>query len=307
MPDSLADGTPRLPSLAPTARSVAADRTQVLPTSSGRVDTTLPPLLDRHDEVVTEQLVPRAATGPVAVVEPDRRGRRHHTMLPRTICVAAMLIVLAAPAWMLVLNHAGHLTVTDDGTWVYDSTTRRVMLVGVGGALSSYAIGWLWWSVAAATNASRGSKWSMSPWTPLLAFAVAVAAVAVLPGLAEGQKEGVRIAIFSGMGLVLAIAHFGILAAFRRTASAVGAQPGYWTRLIVIPWATAAIDGVGAFFNTATDRSMVLAFLVVTVAMFGWYALTMYQAMISFDRACTGTRVIGQDDHALARFLKQYV
>lgn len=229
---------------------------------------------------------------------------RHHTLLPRTLCIAALLTGLGSPIAVLMLNRAGHLELNAAGIWIYDDTAERVLLVGAVGAGVSLVVGWLWWATAAAANAKHSSRWGMSPWMPLVSIVTSALAVAFLPQLVEGQDEGVQSAIGILTALFVMIAHLGVVAGFRRTADAIGAPQRGWTLLIVLPWAAAALGAVAGFYAAAANKPMLMAVPVIALAMYGWYALTMYQAMKSFDRACIGTRILGHDDESFSRFLQ---
>lgn len=276
MPDSFIDGDLRLPGrVREPPRWLASGRAQVL-----------------------------FATAGTSELRVDVHRRRHHTLLPRTLCIAALLTGLGSPIAVLMLNRAGHLDLNANGIWIYDETAERVLTVGVAGAATALVVGWLWWATAAAANARHSSRWGMSPWTPLASVAVSAVAVAFLPQLVEGQEEGVQSAIGILVALVVMVAHLGVVAGFRRAADAIGAPQGGWTLLIVLPWAAAALGAVAGFYAAAANKPMMMAVPVIALAIYGWYALTMYQAMLSFDRACIGTRILVHDDDSFTRFLQ---
>ena len=101
---------------------------------------------------------------------------------------------------------------------------------------------------------------------------------------------------------------FSTLGTFRRTAQSLNASTKYFTRLIVVPWVTAAGVGVFVWFTHnlpakvqfAPTMGLVIGLMLVQ----GLYGLTMYQAMINFDRACSGRRLGHDDPDAVANFLK---
>lgn len=211
---------------------------------------------------------------------------------------------LGSPIAVLMLNRAAHLDLNAKGIWIYDETAERVLLVGAAGAAVGFVVGWLWWATAAAANAKHSSRWGMSPWMPIASVAVSAVAVAFLPQLVEGQDEGVQSAIGILTALVVMVAHLGVVSGFRRTADAIGAPQRGWTLLIVLPWVAVALGAVAGFYAAAANKPMLMAVPVIALAIYGWYALTMYQAMRSFDRACIGTRILGHDDESFTRFLQ---
>ena len=70
-------------------------------------------------------------------------------MLPRAMVLASLVLGLALPAMIIVLEREGHVSVKGINTTL-DDHAAGVMTGLVVAALVTYALGWLWWSVAAA-------------------------------------------------------------------------------------------------------------------------------------------------------------
>jgi hypothetical protein len=235
--------------------------------------------------------------------EQDRvSDRRYGTVVPRVICVTGFFLAFAFPAMFLWLNQAGHADLVD-GTFEPDEMARRIAIVMLGGAAFCMLVGWLWWGVAAAVNARRVARWSVSPWyVPLTYLAVATAAIAA--GYAE-RWLGENVVYARAIALAFAVMmYFSTLSTYRTTSQSLGATTKYFSRLIVVPWVVAAFVGVFAFFSEFLPSQAILGAYVALQLVQGLYGLTMYQAMAAVDRASVGTRMLQQDDQEFAKFLK---
>lgn len=104
-------------------------------------------------------------------------------------------------------------------------------------------------------------------------------------------------------GLLIVIAHFGVLRAYRRTAEAIGAEVRPWARVIALPWVTLVCSLLLAFFGQVLDQTVFTLVLgTLWVCCYLACATSMYQAMAAFDRACAGRRLVRGDDDGLPEF-----
>lgn len=228
--------------------------------------------------------------------------RRIPTVVPRAICVTGFFIAFAYPAVLLWLNQKGHADLVN-GAFRLDDVSKRVTTVMLLGAAACMLLGWLWWGVAAAINARRKARWTVTPWFVPLTY-LTVAAAAVGAGISErwlgDDADYVRI-----VALAFAVVmYFATLSAYRRSAQAIGGATKYWTRLIVLPWMIAVSGGVFGFFSEFLPARAVLGAYVLLQLAQGLYGLFMYQAMTAFDRASIGTHQLQQNDQDFAKFLK---
>ena len=233
----------------------------------------------------------------------EQVATRHRTLIPRTLCFAGALGWFALPAFVVVLFDAGRAEVGDNGVLTLDDESLVMVSQLALLATTVYLLGWLWWATVAAFNARNISRHTLWPGTPLVAFLVQVGAVAAGEYLVlEGDLA--TTAVDFGVVAVIVTAHF-LVVAFRRTAGAIRAPQAPWTRMIALPWAAFAFNVVLAFFMGFVSRSLAVAAIGSQVAILGWYVISFYQAMTGFDRACVGRAILGQDDQAFAKFLKQ--
>ncbi|MDO8362288.1 MAG: hypothetical protein Q7V88_05285 [Actinomycetota bacterium] len=228
---------------------------------------------------------------------------RHHTLLPRAMVVGACISAFATPLMFYWLEREGRIDISEDSI-AFDDEARRLLRVMVVGTVVSYTIGWLWWTAAAAMNARHRSRWTVAPWLAPLAFVTIAVATAMLPGLTDGASENARIGIVLGWALIVLTCHFGVLGSYRRAASAVGSTQAPWTRLIVLPWVAGGLSVAVSFFASAWQAGLFMVLPVSYLVVIGWYALSMYQALQSFDRACIGRQMMHSDD-VLPDFLKR--
>jgi hypothetical protein len=270
-----------------------------------------------------------AAAAPVAAVEPAAaRGRTAHreetatiqraaaervaahdevshhygTVVPRTMCVTGFLLSFGLPAVVALLNSQGHVELVNSKLH-FDHLAHRVLVVLGIGAAACYELGFLWWAVQAARNARQRTRWAVSPLLAPLAYVGVIVAFVAAAFLRRSLGHNGNFA-YAGAGVVGVAIVFGVLGAYRKTANAVGGPTRYFTRLIALPWAAAALAGVFAFFSGYLGDSVRVAMVLLLELVQGFYGLTMYQALTSFDRACAGRMQIHQDDDAIQKFLK---
>ncbi|MCB0983808.1 MAG: hypothetical protein KDB06_04065 [Ilumatobacter sp.] len=256
---------------------------------------------DRPSGEITVQ---RPAAGPAPVLRDPHHYDRHHTMIPRTLCFAGQVAWLTMPAVAFMLTRDDRIVWdTDNGVPVLDHEARRVMaLIGVA-SVAAYLLGWVWWTTVAALNARQMSRRTMWPGASIASVAVQAAVLALLPSF-RAEDELVDAAVLGVAGLIVVAAHFYVLGALRRTAESINGPTAPWTRLIVIPWAVAAFNAVGAFFVGFISTEFTLGVLGLQVLLLVWYVASTYQAMTSFDRASVGRALLSQDDHTFAMFMR---
>jgi biotin transporter BioY len=245
---------------------------------------------------------PSTLDAPMNPRRDEQEVRLHETMVPRTLTVAGFFILFAFPAVALLLNDGKHLTYRHRVVHM-DDKAHRIILVLLVGAAGCLLVGWLWWSVAAALNARKRSRWAVSPFFVPVTY-VLYAMLALIAGL---SKEVLGDNWFYGEAGALAVAviiYFSTLGAYSKTAQGVGSPSTYFTRLIVIPWAAFAGSLVALFFARYLSEEARLIVFLLFVLVQGVYGLTMFQAMSHFDRACAGTRMAHDDPDAVANFLK---
>lgn len=243
----------------------------------------------------------------VAAVRPNEptEERSHHTTTPRAMVVASFLLGLTTPAWVFLLERKGHVELAGRDT-VVDAEGRRLLAALAVGMLGAYAIGWLWWSAAAAANAGHRVPHAVSPLLAPFGYVVVVGVVAVVPVIDERVERGVEAWVLAAGVVIAAIAHFGVLSAYRRTAEAIKAPLAPWTRVIALPWIAAVFSVLLAFFGQvlsdfAFDWILGSAWVIFYLV----YAISFYQAMAGFDRACTGRSLPRQQLNAVPDFLKK--
>jgi hypothetical protein len=252
---------------------------------------------------------PRDLDAPPSTLDAPMNSRRdelevrlHDTMVPRTLTVAGFFILFAFPAVALLLNDGKHLTYRHRVVHM-DAQAHRIIAVMLAGAAGCLLVGWLWWSVAAALNAGRRSRWAVSPFFVPVTY-VLYAMLAIIAGL---SKQVLGDNWFYGQAGALAAAvaiYFSTLGAYSKTAQGVGSPSKYFTRLIVIPWAAFVGSMIALFFAKYLSEEARLIVFLLFVLVQGIYGLTMYQAMSHFDRACAGRRLGHDDPDAVANFLK---
>lgn len=252
---------------------------------------------------------PRDPDAPPSTLDAPMNSRREElevrllpTMVPRTLTVAGFFLLFTFPAVALMLNDGGHLTYKNRVVHM-DPKAHRIIGVILAGAAACLLVGWLWWAVAAALNARRRSRWAVSPFFVPITYVL----YAMLGVIAALSKQVLGDNWFYGQAGALAAAvviYFSTLGAYSKTAQGIGSPSTYFTRLIVIPWATFAGSLVALFFAKYLSEEARLIVFLLFVLVQGVYGLTMYQAMSHFDRSCAGRRLGHDDPDALANFLK---
>lgn len=256
------------------------------------------PIREQFDEAVQQ------ASSVRRTPEPERE-RYHHTMVPRAMVTAALGLGLTLPAWVILLEHNGRLEVSGVHTTV-DSYAARMLTGLVGATMITYGIGWIWWAVAAALNAQSHSRWSVSPWSAPIGYVVSAGITVAAPVVLNhvGTDAGLVLVLFGG--LMLAMAHFWVLRAYRRAAEAMAGATGPWTRVIAIPWVVAGFSLLAAVLGRILEDDLFSHVMQVSwVLFYAAYAASLYQAMASFDRACRGRVALHADRGPLPEFLKQ--
>jgi len=256
---------------------------------------------------------PRSRRHVNAAAQPDAVARRaaeaqagghHHTMVPRTMVLTAMLAGFASPVLLIVLKQQQHLEI--NGTnWTIDDQGRNLVVGSAVGAASCCVLGWLWWTVAAALNARRTARYTVSPLFAPVSLMVATACAALLPSALKNRGKAEIIGLAAATGLAVLIAHFGVLGAYRKAAGSLGAPQGPWTMLIVLPWVAAVADLVLRFFFGLVGTKLVGVVVPTALVLFGLYMVSLYRAMSSFDTACSGRQMSHTDRGALPDFLKR--
>jgi hypothetical protein len=252
---------------------------------------------------------PRDPASPPSTLDAPMNSRReefqvrlHDTMVARTLTVAGFFILFAFPAVALVLNDGGHLTYKHRALHL-DEQAHRIVAVMLSGAAGCLLVGWLWWAVAASLNAGKRSRWAVSPFFVPVTY-ILYGMLALIAGLSKQVLGHNHLYGWLGALGCAVVIYFSTLGAYSKTAQGVGSPSTYFTRLIVIPWATLAGSLVALFFARYLSEEARLIVFLLFVLVQGFYGLTMYQAMIHFDRACAGTRLGHDDPDAVANFLK---
>ncbi len=258
---------------------------------------------------VTEQpLVSRPQHRIVVGFNKANDGSLHHTLLPRTMVIAGLLAGLGSPLVGFVLERQGHLEV--DGTnWYLDDRGRSVATAAVVAVVACSVLGWLWWSTAAALNARKQARYTVSPiFAPLLILLMSGCAVLLVGTLrtdSYGDDERTRKALVVAALIAIAVvSHFLILEAYRRAAGVIGGKQRPWLFVIVLPWATLAANLLAQFFARTVGDSYMHVMALGNMCVCGVQVLALYQAMSSFDRACSGRHMAHNERGELPDFLR---
>lgn len=251
----------------------------------------------------------RHRPNPVVVdLNPSADGSLHHTLLPRTMVIAALLAALGAPLVAFVLERQGHLAV--QGTnWSFDQHGRSVATGVVASAVAGSVLGWLWWTTAAAMNARKQARYTISPFfAPALICLMSGCAfllVGTLRSEAIGSDEHTRkMVLVSALVAIIVISHFVILEAYRRAAVVIGAAQRSWQLVIVLPWVTLAANLLAQFFARTVGDSYLNVMALGNMFVCGVQVLALYQAMASFDRACSGRHMAHNERGELPDFMR---
>jgi cation transport ATPase len=255
-------------------------------------------------------------TTPEPVAKAAQRARReaeshsrYHTLLPRLMVIAALLAALGSPVFLEVLRLQDHLRV-EGNDWFFDDRGRRLAVAGVAVIGTCFVLGWLWWGVAAALNARRRSRHTVTPLLVPFTIALTVAALYFVPQLmdeASGRADNhnTRVLIAGVLVALALITHFASLSAYRRAAGAVGGNQRPWSFIIILPWVCLGLNLLARFFTTAVGDSYLTVIALVNMAFVGAYIYGMHQALASFDRACVGRRMAHSDREEVPNFLRR--
>lgn len=253
---------------------------------------------------VREQYAAALAQARIPGPGPERTSF-HHTMIPRAMVLASLVLGLSLPAWVAILEHEGHVSVTGIHTEI-DNEAGRLMTGLAVASLAAYGLGWLWWSVAAALNATSHSRWTVSAWSAPIGYAVSIAVVGSLPVITDRVATDLGTVLVMVGAFVLAIAHFAVLREYRHTAAAIGGAVAPWTRVIILPWAGLGFSIVIAFLSQALGDVVFERIMQGSwVVFYALYAVSLYSAMASFDRASRGGSSTRPGDDQLPEFLKK--
>lgn len=256
-------------------------------------------------EASTSGAMPSAATVMAARADVAAEKRYHHTTLPRLMVVSSFVLGLSMPLWIWLLERKHHVQLAGRDT-VFDLQGRRALAALFVSMLGSYAIGWLWWSVAAASNAANRARWAISPFLAPFGYAVAVGMVAAVPEINARVDARYHTAVGLGGAFIAAVAHLGVLTAYRSTAEKIGAPLAPWTRVIFLPQGALVFSVLLAFFGQMLNDTAFAAVLGgAWVLVYLVYAISFYQAMAGFDRACSGRRLGHAGGESLPDFLKR--
>jgi hypothetical protein len=231
-------------------------------------------------------------------------GNFHHTTTPRSMVLAAFLLGLSIPAWVVLLDRKGHVTWAGRHT-TFDPVARQLVGGLLLAMLGAYALGWLWWSVAASLNATNHAQWSVPVWVAPLGYFLVVGSLAAVPNVNEHVAAHLRPFVWAVGIAVAVVAHFGVLRSYRRTAESIGASTSGWSRVIALPWIALVFSVLLSFFGQQLDEHVFIWVIGSAWVLFYLsYAVSFYRAMATFDRACFGRPLTSADLNTLPEFLK---
>ncbi|HRB01776.1 MAG TPA: hypothetical protein PLP26_00335 [Ilumatobacteraceae bacterium] len=282
-------------------------RTSVLPAQPS-LPTRAPGDTSGAIPVTDEPIVSRPQRRIVVGFNKANNGSLHHTLLPRTMVIAGLLAGLGSPLVGFILERHGHLEL--DGTnWYLDDRGRSVATAVVASVVACSVLGWLWWTTAAALNARKQARYTVSPiFAPLLIVLMsgcAVLLVGTLRTSSYGDDERTRKAlVVTALIVITVVAHFLILEAYRRAAGVIGASQRPWLFVIVLPWVTVAANLLAQFFAKTVGDSYLNVMALGNMCVCGIQVLALYQAMSSFDRACSGRHMAHNERGELPDFLR---
>lgn len=231
-----------------------------------------------------------------------------HTTVPRLLVSMAPILWVMAAVFVVMLKQRGYVTETTS----FDVTGKQVTEYQLDPSKTNLAIGvaflvfalpifaWGWWVVAATLNAQAKSRNAGWPW--VLPMSVAVAAAALVAG--SFVPDGPR-SIFQ---IVFAVAYvcgaYGVLFSLRKSARAIKADPVFWTRLIWLPWLSAALATATVVAGAATGSPEIAVFgALIPFGLMLWAWLTLCTGMASFDRSCRSVEVGRGDTDGLPAFM----
>ena len=231
-----------------------------------------------------------------------------HTTLPRLLVSLAPILWVMAAVFVVMLKQRGYVTETTS----FDSSGEKVTDYHLDPSKTNLAIGvaflvfalpifaWGWWVVAATMNAQAKSRNAGWPWMLPMSVAVAVAALVAGNFVPEGPRPILQI--------VFAVAYiwgaYGVLFSLRKSARAIKADPVFWTRLIWLPWLSAALATATVVIGAAAGSPEIAVFgALVPLGLMLWAWLTLCQGMASFDRSCRSVEVGRGDTDGLPAFM----
>lgn len=293
----------------PAAEGPNSNHTEVIPAQPTPLPTLAPGENSGAIPVTEPSLAHRSRRIVVGFNKPDD-GSLHHTLLPRTIVIAALLAALGSPLIAFVLERQGHLEL-DGRDWYFDERGRSVATAVVVAVVACSVLGWLWWTTAAALNARKQARYTVSPvFAPILILLMSgcgVLLAGTLQSDAYSDDEQTRRAIIVAALIAIAvICHFLILEAYRRAAGVIGAAQRPWLLVILLPWATLAANLLAQFFARTVGDSYLKYMALGNMFVCGVQVLALYQAMSSFDRACSGRHMAHNERGELPDFLRSH-
>lgn len=213
-----------------------------------------------------------------------------------------------AATFVAVLKQRGYITETSS----FDVTGTKVTEYQLDPSKTNLAIGvaflvfalpifaWGWWVVAATLNAQAKSRNAGWPWMLPMSVVVGLAALVAGNFVPAGPQSALRI--------VFAVAYvwgaYGVLFSLRKSARAMKADPVFWTRLIWLPWLSAALATATVMIGAAAGRPEIAVFgALVPFGLMLWAWLTLCKGMASFDRSCRSVEVGRGDIDGLPAFM----
>lgn len=260
--------------------------------SMGAGDAPGPSALDAY---MGQQAAPKPAAPP---------RRRHHTLIPKLLVTfgVVMPLFVGAAAWALVRN--GHLELTDE-EMLYDATARRTIVLTVVLIAVCNVAAWIWWTTASLANAR--SRTNTAPWPGIVAATYWVIIAGVMLIVIADRMDLPIVWVFGVLAVVVAsiYAYFGVLAAMRQAAGAVGAPKDSWSTLIKMPLYLFVLSMINRGAVAAADSQSVLyAFAAFNVALNIWQAVAFVRAVWSFDSVSRRPPVPKVDDAHVPLFMR---
>jgi hypothetical protein len=131
--------------------------------------------------------------------------------------------------------------------------------------------------------------------------------VGTLRSDAYGDEERTRkFMVIAALIVIAVISHFLILEAYRRAAGVIGASQRAWLLVILLPWVTFGANLLAQFFARTVGDSYLKVSALGNMFVCGIQVLALYQAMSSFDRACSGRHMAHNDRGELPDFLRSH-
>jgi hypothetical protein len=143
---------------------------------------------------------------------------------------------------------------------------------------ATYALGWLWWCVAAALNARKTTLMGVSPFTAPAFVVVALAGV-------QFSVQHPDAAGWVAIGLVLA--YLWVLNGYRTTAKLLFASSEHFARLMWLPLVIGLSSSAASLLRNVSPFWGGVGVLTLYSLGVTYYGLTINRAMSSFDRAAS--------------------